>query len=176
MRSPTSRTLLALVPVALLLGACASETTTTAEETTTTAAAAEETTTTAAAAGVEIHDPQIPQPAGENGALYMLVHNHGSEDDRLVAASTDVAATVELHETVMEGDTMTMRPVEGYDVPAGGEVTLERGGKHIMLLGVDPLEVGDVVTVTLEFEKAGTVVIEAEVVPQVAETATTMGM
>lgn len=159
MRSLTSRTVLALVPVALLLGACASET-----------------TTTAAAAGLEIDDPRIPQPAGENGALYMVVRNHGSADDRLVAASTDVAATVELHETVMEGDTMTMRPVDGYDVPAGGEVALERGGKHIMLLGVDALEVGDVVAVTLEFEKAGSVVIEAEVVPQVAETATTTGM
>lgn len=171
MRSPTFRTVLALVPVALLLGACATETTTAADETTTTAAAADE-TTTAAAAILEIHNPQIPQPAGENGALYLHIVNNGSEDDRLVAASTDVAATVELHETVMEGDTMTMRPVEAYDVPAGGSLSLERGGKHIMLLGVDPLEVGDVVTVTLEFERAGSIVIEAGVVPQVAETGT----
>lgn len=158
MRTLASRAVLALVPVTLLLGACASE------------------TTTSAASGVEIRDARIPAPAGENGALYMVVRNNGAEDDRLVAAATDVAAAVELHETVMEGDTMTMRPVEGYDVPAGGELALERGGKHIMLLGVDPLEVGDVVTVTLEFEDAGAVVVEAEVVPQVAETDTTMGM
>lgn len=165
MRPMTPRSLPALLAAALVLGACASEATTTAP-----------TETTVAAAAIEVHDSRIPQPAGENGALYMIIHNHGSEDDRVVGASTDVAATVELHETVMEGDTMSMRPVDGYDVPAGGEAVLERGGKHIMLLGVEPLEVGDVVTVTLELEKAGAIVVEAEVVPQVAETATTMGM
>lgn len=172
-----ARTLAAPLAATLLLAACAGETTTTAEETTTTGATeTTETSTTIAASTIEIHDPQIPQPAGENGALYLHIVNTGTADDRVVGAATDVAATVELHETVMDGDVMTMRPVEGYDVPAGGSVTLERGGKHIMLLGVEPLEVGDVVTVELQFERAGVVVVEAEVVPQVATTPTTMGM
>jgi copper(I)-binding protein len=71
---------------------------------------------------------------------------------------------VELHETVTEGASTMMRPIDQIDVPAGGQAVLEPGGLHIML--VDPAEeitMGDTVRVTLEFEKAGSVEIEATV-------------
>jgi copper(I)-binding protein len=63
----------------------------------------------------------------------------------------------------MAGEMMGMRPVESIPVPAKGSATLEPGGYHVMLMNVEPLEAGQKVTLTLTFEHAGTVQVEAEV-------------
>lgn len=113
---------------------------------------------------VEISDARVGQPTGPNAALYFTASS-GGEADRLVGASTDVAASVELHETTMGDDgTMGMQPVEGLDLPAGGELVLEPGGYHLMLVDADRLEVGDTIEVTTSWEQAGDLTIEAEVV------------
>jgi len=116
-------------------------------------------------------DARIPQPAGPNGAAYLTLANDGDGDDRLIAVDTDAASDVELHESTLEGGVMSMRPVDGIDVPAGGQVRLEPGGLHVMLLDVDPdLEVGDTVPLTLTFDASGEQTVEAEVVPLVGGT------
>jgi len=138
------------------------------------------------------------------GAAYMVVTG-GAEDDRLVGASVpaEVAATVEVHETVAAGDddaasaegvmpedaaaesgddmggadddaddmgdmgdmgAMTMREVDGVDVPAGGTVELAPGGFHVMLLDlVAPLEAGDSFPIELTFASGATQSVTAEV-------------
>jgi len=59
---------------------------------------------------------------------------------------------------------MTMAEVAKIPVAAGTTVALEPGGYHIMLMELaKPLVVGEKVKVTLTFEKAGDVVVEAEV-------------
>lgn len=59
---------------------------------------------------------------------------------------------------------MSMRPVEKIPVPAGETVNLQPGGYHIMLMDLAaPLEVGSTIEVTLTFENAGDVKVEAEV-------------
>jgi len=99
-----------------------------------------------------------------NGAAYLLLVNDSSTADRLLRAESDVAKAVELHLSEMKNDIMTMRPVEAIDLPAGGQVELKPGGLHIMLIGLArQLEVGDQVTLTLVFEKAGPLVVQAEV-------------
>lgn len=105
------------------------------------------------------------QAAGEvgNGAVYVLIENRGSEADAVLAATSDVSATVELHETRLEGGVMRMRPLSRVDLPPGGRVEMKPGGHHIMLLGLTrDLQPGDTVTVR-RFEKAGERVIEAPV-------------
>lgn len=101
----------------------------------------------------------------ENGAVYMKLTNNGQSDDALISAKTDVAKTVELHETTMgEGDMMQMRPVVNIPIPAGQSVTLQPGGLHVMLIGMQKtLAPGDKISVTLTFEKAGSQTVEAEV-------------
>ncbi len=49
-----------------------------------------------------------------------------------------------------------MREVTSFDVPAGGELDLERGGSHIMFMKLkrQPKQ-GQKVSVELHFEKAG---------------------
>ncbi len=59
---------------------------------------------------------------------------------------------------------MTMSPVEAIDVPANGQVELKPGGYHIMLIGLkQDMKVGDKIKLTLTFEKAGNVIVEAGV-------------
>jgi copper(I)-binding protein len=102
---------------------------------------------------------------GANSAAYMIIRNTGSEPDKLIAASSDVAKTIELHTVVEEGGVMRMRQVEGgIDIPANGQVELKPGGFHVMLIGLTrDLNAGDSVQLTLTFEKAGQIPVTAQV-------------
>lgn len=118
--------------------------------------------------GVHVHDAfAILSPAGTSGAAFMRIDNHGAEDDRLVAARSDVSERVELH-THLEDDQGVMRMVEveeGFVIPSGGERLLERGGDHVMFLGLrhTPAE-GDSISVTLVFAREGEVTVDVPVV------------
>ena len=87
----------------------------------------------------------------------------------LVRAATDIAGTVELHTMSMENDMMQMRKVESFPVSPDQPLVLERGGNHLMLFGVQSLQIGDQVDVVLTFtDESGTeqdIVTQAEVVP-----------
>ncbi len=99
-----------------------------------------------------------------NGAVYMTVTNRGGEADALVSATSDAARIVELHEVKHEGGVMAMRPIPRMPLPAGGTLELKPGGYHVMLLGLTrDLHAGDTVKVTLTFEKAAPMTIEAAV-------------
>jgi copper(I)-binding protein len=95
-------------------------------------------------------------------AVYMVIENTGDQPDRLLHAHCDVAGTVELHETKMEGGVMKMQPVDGIDIPAKGTVELKPGGLHIMLIGLTrDLNPGDEIGLELHFDKAGHVPVKA---------------
>ncbi len=129
-----------------------------------------------AACGGNESQPNVAQvrvgaPTGPNAAVYFMARGY-DEDDVLVSASTDVAGSVEFHETTTNDDgTMTMQPLPSFSLPAGGELILEPGGRHLMLIGVDDLEVGDTIDVTLTWQNAGDMTVEAVVV----DPADTMG-
>jgi copper(I)-binding protein len=105
------------------------------------------------------------QPMAGTGAVFMRLVNQGGEADRLIGGTTDVAQTVEIHETVMEGEVMKMQMLaEGLEVPAGGEVLLKPGSYHVMLIGMKrDLNVGDTFTLDLQFEKSGPLSVSPEV-------------
>jgi copper(I)-binding protein len=121
---------------------------------------------TSAGAGLAVEGAWARQSPMEatNGAVYMTLRNSGAAEDRLLGAASDVAATVELHETTSSGGMMSMSPVAAIPVPAGGSVDLAPGGYHVMLIDlVRPLEAGQTIPVTLTFEQAGTMTVMAEV-------------
>ena len=94
----------------------------------------------------------------------MIITNAGKVDDALIAASSSVSTATEVHESVMNGDQVTMREVDKIAVPAGKAVELKPGGYHVMFIGLKkPLTVGETVEVELTFEKAGKVTVTAEV-------------
>lgn len=98
------------------------------------------------------------------GGGYFTVINGGAATDRLVGASSPVAARTEIHEMAMEKDIMRMREVRSVDVPARGKVEFRPGGYHLMFQQLKaPFKEGDKVPVTLRFEKAGDIKAELEV-------------
>lgn len=103
---------------------------------------------------------------GGTGAAYATIRNGGAESDRLLGGTTDVAEAAEVHEAAAgAGDVMTMRPLtDGLEIPAGGEVTLEPGAYHLMLVGLrEDLTPGKRFDLTLRFERAGEVTVPVEV-------------
>lgn len=99
-------------------------------------------------------------PAGTTVAVgYLTVRNEGDEPDRLVSASTPLAAETEIHQTTMTDGVMRMRPVpDGVPVPAKSVVKLEPNSYHLMLMGLTgPLKDGDVFPAKLTFERGGSV-------------------
>jgi copper(I)-binding protein len=103
------------------------------------------------------------------GAAFMVLINDGPTDDALIAATTPVATTVELHQTTADASgVMTMAPVPSIPVPAGGSTELAPGGYHVMLIGlVEPLVEGAMVPLTLTFE-GGAILEVGAVVASVA--------
>lgn len=121
---------------------------------------------TPAFAQVAIDKPwaRATAPGAKVAAGYMLVHNKSAAADRLVSASSPVAARVETHVHLNEGGVMRMREVQGYDIPAGGSFELKPGGAHLMFMGIRrPFKEGEKVPVKLKFEKAGEVDAEFHV-------------
>jgi len=101
------------------------------------------------------------------GAAYMVLQNSGAAEDKLLSVESDVAKTIELHETKESGGMMQMSPVPNIPVAAGGKTELKPGGLHVMLIGLNrELKAGDKVQLTLNFEKAGKVPVTAEVKEQ----------
>jgi copper(I)-binding protein len=106
-------------------------------------------------------------PDARVGAGYFTISNAGGEADRLIAASSEVSPTVELHNMIVDNGMMKMSQVEGgIEVPAGGSVSLAPGGLHVMFIGPNqPFNEGECVEVTLSFEKAGEVPVQLVVGP-----------
>ena len=91
----------------------------------------------------------------------------GANSNRLMAKmeiTAPAAAMPMLHETVVNDDVASMPHVMAIPVPPGSTVELAPGGFHAMLMDLAAaLEEGATFPVTLTFEQAGEVVIEAEV-------------
>jgi len=92
-----------------------------------------------------------------------ILTNGGSEDVTVTGASSPVAGMVELHETVMVDGAMQMQQKEGgFVIPAGGSVTLEPGGNHVMLMGLNrALAPGEDVEITLTLSNGETLSYDA---------------
>jgi copper(I)-binding protein len=116
---------------------------------------------------LSIDQPWARASIGEatNSAAYMKISNSGDAPDRLVAVKTDAAQTVMLHESRMDGDVMKMvHLADGIEIPAHGAAELKPLGKHVMLIGLkQPLKAGEMLPLTLVFEKQGDVAIKAKV-------------
>jgi copper(I)-binding protein len=95
------------------------------------------------------------------GAGYLVIENRGSTADRFVSVSVppDLAGRIEIHEMAVTDGVMRMRPLaSGVEIAPGMTAKFEPGGLHVMFLDLKrPLEQGERVKATLNFEKAGAV-------------------
>ena len=107
----------------------------------------------AAHAQVTVGDPWVRATVAQQKATGMFAQVTSAQGGKLVAASSPVAAVVEIHEMAMENNVMKMRAVPGLELPAGKAVDLKPGGYHVMLMGLkQQVKEGEVVPVTLVVE------------------------
>ena len=115
-----------------------------------------------------IKEPILRATAPNAGATagYLTIHNHTKTDDRLIAVKADFARKSEIHEMKMVGDVMKMRPLEGgIIIPAGGMAILEKGGNHLMFMGLtEQIKFEEDYQFTLVFEKAGELIVKADTI------------
>ena len=118
------------------------------------------------AEGLTLVDPWVK--AAEEGmtSAFGTLTNATGRALQLISASTPSAGMVELHETMGDGSGgMSMQEKEGgFPVPDGGELVLEPGGNHLMLMDLAaPLRPGDEVELTLQCEDGTELVVTATV-------------
>lgn len=103
--------------------------------------------------GIDVGDAWMrPAAQGENGAIYFVIQNQGSNADTLTGVSSDVAEAIEIHESKMSGDVMQMQQLDSVPLKPSSEVNFEPGGLHVMIVGLkEDLKVGDEVEITLHF-------------------------
>ena len=97
-------------------------------------------------------------PGAKTGLVYFTISNAGKDAERLLRASTPVAAGVVLHQMAQKGGMMTMRAVPSLEIGPGARLELGSSGYHLMLIDLkQPLKVGERFPLTLTFEHLGTV-------------------
>ncbi|WP_407287237.1 copper chaperone PCu(A)C [Streptomyces sp. BP-8] len=120
-----------------------------------------------AGCGTGESDPQMtvegaymPQPVTQDMAGGFLTIKNSGAADKLTAVTTNEAKSVTIHKTAGN----KMEQVESLPIPAGGELRLERGGNHLMLMGMKhkPAK-SDVIRVQLQFAHAEPVDVDLPV-------------
>jgi len=96
---------------------------------------------------------------------YFTIDNSGGSADTLVSGTTGVCNSVEVHRSMKHpGGMVTMKQQDNVPVPAGKVVEFKPGDYHIMLIGMkQDLKVGDTFTLTLKFQTAGDITVQARV-------------
>ena len=119
---------------------------------------------------VRVSEARIRATAPGQDSAAVSLHIISQKDADIVAVSSPVANSVEIHRMVHENGMMMMRPMDKFELKAKQEVALGAGGYHIMLIGLKKqLKAGDSVplTLTLQFtdKQKEKVDVKAEVTP-----------
>jgi copper(I)-binding protein len=78
-----------------------------------------------------------------------------TEDSTLVDVASPVAKTVQIHQSSMKDDVMSMQQVTSVKLPAGQPVVFDANGYHVMFIGlVAQVKEGDQVPLTLTVQDA----------------------
>ena len=89
-------------------------------------------------------------------AGYASLENVSKDVITITGVSAEIAGHTSLHETRIERDRSTMRPVAQLSIKAGERVSLKPGGLHIMLMKLsEPFTDGQSIDICLELENNG---------------------
>ena len=89
-------------------------------------------------------------------AGYASLENVSTDVITITEVSAEIAGHTSLHETRIERDRSTMRPVAQLSIEAGERVSLKPGGLHIMLMKLsESLTDGQSIDICLELENNG---------------------
>lgn len=117
--------------------------------------------------GLEIVHPWTPamvEPNQTNVPVYMTLKNDADIAERLLGATTPLAAKVEIIDLRSQAGIQLPVAVSALPVPPGGKLVLGTEGPRLLLSGFKKRLVAyDTFNLTLQFEKAGRVEIEVMV-------------
>jgi len=120
-----------------------------------------------AACGGEAEPPLVatdivitqPMPGRHMSAGYMSFTNNTDATISITRVVSLNFEAVELHESLLEDGIAKMRRIEELLIPANSTVSLERGGKHLMLMR----PTGALKTVSLDFYSGDTLLLNVNV-------------
>lgn len=105
-------------------------------------------------------------PGLDRTAGYLTIENHSDEPVSLAAVHSRDFERVEMHESVEEDGSVSMRHRESVEVPGGESVTFRPGGLHLML--IEPRDArrvksGELVHLRFEFSNGQTIELDTMV-------------
>ncbi len=109
----------------------------------------------AGAPGISVSDAWAPPSLSQAaGVAYITIRNAGSDDALTRVEATTVTTQAELHtHEKSEDDVMRMRKLDKLDIAAKSTVSMQPGGEHIMLIGLEkPLLDGESFALTCYFK------------------------
>ncbi|GIG56291.1 hypothetical protein Lfu02_06630 [Longispora fulva] len=116
--------------------------------------------------GLTVVDPWVKTADRGMSAAFGTLRND-SDVELTVVSATSTVSMLELHEVVMDGGKMAMRPkAGGFVVPAHGSHELRPGSDHLMLMELtSPVRAGEQVPFTLTLKDGRTVAFTAPAKP-----------
>jgi len=109
---------------------------------------------------LEVSGAFMPQPVMDMAGGFLTIKNDSGTADKLTSVTSPLSDDVTIHETKDQ----KMREVTSFDIPANGELKLERGGNHIMFMELKSKpKQGEKVSIELHFEKSDPIKIDVPV-------------
>ena len=120
---------------------------------------------TAAAPAVTVTDAWMrATPGTDVAAVYLTIHNTGTQALEIIGVHSPRAATAMIHETRQVGAQSTMRPHEQVDLAAGQTVQFAPEGLHVMLMNLTrPLIAGEQLPLIIDFAGGASVTVSVRV-------------
>jgi hypothetical protein len=115
---------------------------------------------------LDVHGAWVrPADSGLVSAAYLVIVNRDTAPVTFIGATSALAESVSLHETMQMGDMVHMMPLDSAQVIAANDsLVLAEGGKHLMLTGLRRrVAAGDSVPITLSFAGNKVLVLSAAV-------------
>ncbi|MEU3691952.1 copper chaperone PCu(A)C [Streptomyces narbonensis] len=102
----------------------------------------------------------MPQPVMDMAGGFLTITNGSGTADKLTSVTSPISDDVTIHETKDQ----KMVEVKSFDIPANGELKLERGGNHIMFMELKKKpKQGEKVSIELHFEKSDPIKVDVPV-------------
>lgn len=119
-----------------------------------------------AACGAEPQPPLVatelvvtrPMPGAGMSAAYLSLTNNTAATIRITRVASPQFGSVQLHESILQDGIARMRAIPELEIPAGDTLTLQRGGKHLMLMR----PTGATETVSLQFFENESLVLSVD--------------
>lgn len=75
-----------------------------------------------------------PMPGSGMSAAYLTLTNNSEQTIRITRVTSTEFGSIQIHESTLEDGVARMRALSELQIPPGESVTLQRGGKHLMLM------------------------------------------